>query len=194
MGASGWICFVPHHPDPAIALRAARHATFEEGSYYAPPQRSELELHRMRKRLLADIEELRRGPADLGDGPDRDTMIAITEGELERIEQELASLGQGDSRPIDERILALLVRCAEDGTHSVLDFHQVGDAPDYGVAAALSDDELTTLFGTPRPTRGQVTEKRDALIQHRGRGMASYVVVYDGDEPTEIAFAGISGD
>lgn len=73
MGASGWIRFVPHDPDPTVALRAAQHATFEEGAYYAPP--------------------------------------------------ELASLEPGTTEPIDARIRALLMRCAEEGTHSVLDFH-----------------------------------------------------------------------
>ena len=144
MGASGWIRFVPHDPDPTVALRAAQHATFEEGAYYAPP--------------------------------------------------ELASLEPGTTEPIDARIRALLMRCAEEGTHSVLDFHRIGDTPGYGVAASLTDDDLTHLFGTTQPTRARVTEKQDALIQHRRRGMASYVVVYDGDQPSEIAFAGISGD
>lgn len=50
------------------------------------------------------------------------------------------------------------------------------------------------LFGTERPTREQVGAKRDALISFRRRGMASCVVVYRGDEPHEIGFAGISGD
>lgn len=194
MGASGWIRFVPHDPDPTVALRAARHATFADGDFYAPPQRSELELHRLRKELRAEIDELRKGPADIGDGPDRDTMIEITEGELEQIEEELVSLKSGATEPIDARIRSLLIRCAEEGTHSVLDFHRIGDTPGYGVAASLTDDDLTHLFGTTQPTRAQVTEKQDALIQHRRRGMASYVVVYDGDQPSEIAFAGISGD
>ncbi len=193
MGASGWICFVPYDPEPSVAFRAARHAAFREDAY--PPVRSELELHRLRKALANDIQELRRGPAELGNGPDRETMIAITEGQIDLIELELASLAPDfTARPLDDQIEALIARCAENGTHSILDFHSVAETPGFGKAAPLTKGERRALFGTERPTRAQVTEKQDALIQHRCRGMASYVIVYEGEEPTEIAFAGISGD
>jgi hypothetical protein len=122
-------------------------------------------------------------------------MIAITEGELDLVERELAHHAPDfDSHPIEDRMEALRARCAEEGTHSVLDVNGISDTPRYGSATPLDGEERKAIFGTTQPTHAQVKEKQDALIQHRRRGMASYVVVYTDGEPTEIAFAGISGD
>jgi hypothetical protein len=120
---------------------------------------------------------------------------AWTEGELELLDHELAHHAPDfDSRAIEERIEALRARCAEDGTHSTLDVDRVSDTPSYGAASPLGEGELQVLFGTTRPTHAHVREKQSELIEHRRRGMASYVVIYTDGEPTEIAFAGISGD
>ncbi|MEC7523023.1 MAG: hypothetical protein VYE22_24310 [Myxococcota bacterium] len=93
-----------------------------------------------------------------------------------------------------KRIAALRVRCAEDGTHSILDIDRVGDQAGYGTAGPLAADELRALFGTLEPTRSQVTGAQDSLIGRRRRGMASHVVVLADGAPTGITFAGVSGD
>lgn len=80
-----------------------------------------------------------------------------------------------------------------DGTASILDIIRVTDEPDFCAAAPLSAGELETCFGTPRPTLAQI---RASAVFWDGidRGHARYVVVYEGDEPTSLYFAGYSFD
>ena len=79
------------------------------------------------------------------------------------------------------------------GTRSILDIEAVSDTPGFGVAVRLPDDTLTRLYGTPRPSRAQVEAAMDFLDDIE-RGHAVYVVLYDGDTPSEILFAGYSYD
>ncbi|HKG12351.1 MAG TPA: hypothetical protein VKB12_03400 [Pyrinomonadaceae bacterium] len=55
-------------------------------------------------------------------------------------------------------------------------------------------ETLLELFGTERPTREMVDES-DELFELMGeRGQGVYVVVYAGERPSEIFFAGYSFD
>jgi hypothetical protein len=45
---------------------------------------------------------------------------------------------------------------AESGTGSILDIFQVTSQPDFGAACPLPDAELSSLFGSTRPTRDRV--------------------------------------
>jgi hypothetical protein len=83
-----------------------------------------------------------------------------------------------------------------DGTRSILDMERVGDAPDYGVVVPLPSDELLDLFGTERPTREMIEgdEVADEFFERLERGKGVYVIVYEGEQPSEIFFAGYSFD
>ena len=80
-----------------------------------------------------------------------------------------------------------------DGTCSVLDIQQVTSEPDFGCAAPFSPDELTTYFGSTRPTRADI-EAADGYWEDLERGQARYAIVYADGEPSEIYFAGYSFD
>lgn len=80
-----------------------------------------------------------------------------------------------------------------DGTRSILDMERVSDEPDFNAVAPLPPEELLRLFGTERPTRREV-EECEELFDLPERGQGVYVVVYDGERPTEIFFAGYSFD
>jgi len=80
-----------------------------------------------------------------------------------------------------------------DGTRSILDIGAIGDHPDYGVAAPLSDERLIELFGTTRPARADV-EKNHAFFEGIDRGHCVYVVLYENGKPSEVFFAGYSYD
>ncbi len=80
-----------------------------------------------------------------------------------------------------------------DGTASILDISTISDEPDYGCAAPFTPDELTEYFGTERPSRTDVEEAED-YWEEMERGQARYAVVYNGDAPSEIYFAGYSFD
>jgi hypothetical protein len=90
-------------------------------------------------------------------------------------------------------IAAAMDAAAEDGTRSILDISRVGDGPDFGVAARVPGAQLREWFGTERPTRAMLEQAGD-LFDSIDRGQGVYVVVYDGDEPKELFFAGYSYD
>jgi hypothetical protein len=80
-----------------------------------------------------------------------------------------------------------------DGTASILDIERVADDPDFGVVAPLADAELKRYFGTATPDHRTVEENLE-LFEEIDRGHGRYVVVYDGDRPSELFFAGYSYD
>ncbi len=82
---------------------------------------------------------------------------------------------------------------AEDGTRSILDIMRVSDAPDFCCAAPLSATELERYFGTDKPTRAHL-EQSDSFWEDIERGHCRYVILYDGDQPQQIYFAGYSFD
>jgi hypothetical protein len=80
-----------------------------------------------------------------------------------------------------------------DGTRSILDMMTVSDTPDYCAVAPLSQEDLLGLFGTERPTR-EMIEESEELYDKLERGQGVYIIVYKGDQPSEIFFAGYSFD
>ena len=80
-----------------------------------------------------------------------------------------------------------------NGTASILDISRISDQPDFCCAAPLSSAELERYFGTQKPTEAMARESDD-LWEDLERGMARYVVLYEGDEPKGIYFAGYSFD
>ena len=80
-----------------------------------------------------------------------------------------------------------------DGTRSILDVSRISRIPDYDCVAPIADNELMEFFGTTKPTAEDVEDCED-LFDQIERGQGAYVVVYDGDEPSHIFFAGYSYD
>lgn len=80
-----------------------------------------------------------------------------------------------------------------DGTGSILDISRVSEQPDFFCAAPLTEGELQTCFGTSQPTL-EAIQGSDAFWSGIDRGHARYVIVYEGDQPTSIFFAGYSFD
>ena len=88
-----------------------------------------------------------------------------------------------------------------DGTGSILDMmgvtdapHEVdADAPHFCMVAPLSTEQLIELYGTDKPARAMVEANQD-FYEWIDRGMGISIVVYDGDRPSELYFAGYSFD
>jgi hypothetical protein len=101
-----------------------------------------------------------------------------------------------------------------NGTRSILDMIGVSDVPRnpdhivgsdefqlfdfegdpmFGLVAPLDPEQIVDLFGTERPSRAMIeaNEEYYGLID---RGLGIYIIAYDGDEPSEIFFAGYSFD
>jgi hypothetical protein len=82
------------------------------------------------------------------------------------------------------------------GTCSILDMTRVGELPDdfeCGAVSPLSDETLSEIFGTHRPTR-EMLEKRMDFAEGLDRGQGLYVIAYLDGKPAEILFTGFSYD
>jgi hypothetical protein len=80
-----------------------------------------------------------------------------------------------------------------DGTRSILDISRISDEPEYCCACPLSSEELDRYFGTQKPTEAMVRNCGE-LWEDIERGMARYVILYAGEQPSAIYFVGYSFD
>ena len=100
-------------------------------------------------------------------------------------------------QPKPATIEELFEQNQEAGTHTIIDIMDIADSPDvegFLLAIPLSESQLLEFFGTKKPTRAMIEQKEDTLMDLRERWMATYVIVYQDDQPTEIYFTGFSGD
>jgi hypothetical protein len=81
-----------------------------------------------------------------------------------------------------------------DGTRSILDMERVSEEADFNAVAPMPRETLLELFGTDRPTREMVDASDEVfeLMDERGQGV--YIIVYEGERPSGIFFAGYSFD
>jgi hypothetical protein len=82
----------------------------------------------------------------------------------------------------------------EEGTRSILDISTVGEEREYGVAGPIDEDTRRELFGTDKPTRKQIEENIDPILDMIERGKAIAIVAWEKKKPSEIFFAGYSYD
>jgi hypothetical protein len=92
----------------------------------------------------------------------------------------------------------------EAGTHSILDTDRivtdVDEGVDLGVVRVLSEAEVSDHFGTDRPSPVDFDRVFGSAgpLPSAGDGPAKWngecVILFDGDQPVEVAFWGWSGD
>jgi hypothetical protein len=66
-----------------------------------------------------------------------------------------------------------------------------------GKVFPLASEDYLAFFGTIQPTRRDIEQAASALhalYQRIERGSGIYLILYQGDQPTELYFMGISGD
>ncbi len=88
------------------------------------------------------------------------------------------------------------------GTGTVLDMFGVSDEPweigadnfDFGMVKPMASEQLVALFGTEKPTREMIERDGSELWEWIDRGLGAYIVAYDGDQASELFFAGYSLD
>ena len=163
MGASGWHYFVLYQPDIELALHQLRKKVFADGDYYRPAD--------FYTRLLNDM----------GDQFESE----VTDGLKKTIEEY-------KSKPEPQTINDLIELNAEAGTHSIIDMHDIGKEPDFGVVSPLPEDLMIEVLGTSQPNHIIVENKMGEL------GMrikaCHYFIIFEDDTPSEICFIGYSGD
>jgi len=153
---------------------------------YFVPYQTDLEsaLQALRQNVFANGEYYK--PADWFRRLHEDNII-----DQQRLTTLLESVS---STPEPQTIEELIQMRGLDGTHSIIDITRVSTELDYGVVTPLSEQEYSDVFGTDTPTHEMVEQKADHLVTMRERWQGVYVLVYEGDVPNEIFFAGFSGD
>jgi hypothetical protein len=174
MGASGWSYFVPYDRDVNAALQTLRWDIFRAGKYYKLPPAGAAPAF---EDFVPPDPQIWDDPSELA------SWRAMYDEELKR-----------SSRPAPDSPDALVKHNGEEGTHSIIDIARVNESTAAAGSGPLSASQLVELFGTERPTRSMVSAKESELQTARGRWLCTYVVVYDGETPSELFFTGYSGD
>ena len=113
---------------------------------------------------------------------------------LERLRKDVFERGEYRGAEAGPRTIEEAVRRSEEsGTASILDIERITKTPDLCCAAPLTDEEIERYFGGQPPTVKMV-EECDDLWEELERGMARYVVIYEGGVPKEVVFVGYSFD
>lgn len=180
MGASGWSYVVPYDPDISAAFRDLQSEVLRKGEYTSFGTRDEiLEMYRNEQERVDQRFE------------DDDLRQEVRQDIAHRIKR-LESLPEPTS--VDEEIALIREIQAEAGTHSILDMRTVSDDREFAVVSPFSDEELMSLFGTTKPSREIAQAKEVEMMTQIPRWMGRYLVIYEGGEPHQIMFAGVSGD
>jgi hypothetical protein len=85
------------------------------------------------------------------------------------------------------------------GTRSIIDIEKVSPTRDILAISPAPPEKLRALFGTDKPTHG-VVENASKKMSHEfqvflemyDRGEGVYIIIYDGNRPSEIYIAGWS--
>jgi hypothetical protein len=220
MGASSWRYYTKYRPDPEAALQELRQDVFARGDYsfgfggFAKASDSFTQASRSPQAAAQMIAGLSPNDPHYGhlakifkaalsgdftglNGAERQTAESLRpmfqkQQQMGTIEDDDEDAPGENERP--ETIEELLEMVAEDGTHSVLDIERVGESPEFGVAAPLTQSLIERAFGGARPTHDQVEAKWDQIAEPLDRWQAYYVTIYKDGEPAEYAFIGCSGD
>lgn len=100
----------------------------------------------------------------------------------------------------------------ESGTRSILDIERISDEPGMCIASPVPTQYLMRFFRTEKPSRqvietvlfgeSQTDDDEDTDYEDEiydffeliDRGESKYIIVYNGEQPSEIFFAGYSFD
>lgn len=126
--------------------------------------------------------------------------VATTLEELRQQEFAAGRFNLGHLRP--STIEEAFENADADGTRSILDMERIASSPGMGAASPISPDQLLAIFDTDRPTRlmmenarrGRDNKAMRDVIEKIERGEGRYILLYDGDRPTEVYFCGYSYD
>ena len=113
--------------------------------------------------------------------------------DLREQEFEAGRYDQGGREEEPETPEEALEWAGADGTRSILDMFSVTEEPDFFAVAPLPREELIRLYGMERPTHEMIGANHE-FYEDMERGHGIYIIVYQGDDPSEIFFAGYSFD
>lgn len=191
MGASGWSYFVPYEADISAALQKLRQDVFARGDYLTGEDlldSMDWEAAAKRNEEWAKNPEL---PQEV-----RESYLKAASDCRKRHWGRILEK-KSDPAPKPHTIEELLERESEDGTHSILDITCVSSRPKFGAISPFPPSKLLYYFDTEKPTHAVIQDRYEwgsleKFTSRRWQGI--YIIVYRGEIPEEIFFAGCSGD
>lgn len=198
MGASGWSYFVPFETNISTALQRLREGIFSRGDYPHGDGITKDQRKAMLEKVLPELDpwmQVVRQQAAKLEEPFRTKY-------LEQAEEIRAQLTGGGSAPRKlkrkpKTIEQLLESQGENGTHSILDIVSISSEPKFGAISPFPQTKLVGCFGSETPSHSQIEEVRSSgslekYVSERWQGI--YIIAYRDGSPSEIFFAGCSGD
>jgi hypothetical protein len=201
MGATGWSYFVPYEADVSAALQRLRQDVFARGDYVFGVGLSEEQIEASMARARPGFEAGAKELLAQADDPNQPEHLreAFREFAKELIEMGNYKAGAASRRAKrkPKTIDKLLKVQAESGTHSILDILSVSPEPQFGTVSPFPRSKLVEYFGSETPSHDDIDEAHDAgsleeFVSERWQGI--YIIVYRDASPSEIFFAGCSGD
>jgi hypothetical protein len=198
MGATGWRYFVPYEADVSAALQRLREDVFNRGDYICgddiTDDETEAVLEKVRPEVEPWVQKIREEAAKL-----QEPLRTLYLRAAENFKAEIMGGGsaprksKGKPKTIEE---ALEVQ-AESGTHSILDIAGISSEPAFGHIRPFPPEKLVEFFGSQTPSHAEIEEAHDLgsledLVSERWEGI--FIIAYRDGLPSEIFFAGCSGD
>ena len=198
MGATGWNHFVPYKADVAGALQRLREDVFARDDYVygdgVTDEERKAVLERMQPDLGSWMQKMNERAATLQE-PLKTQYLEMAE----QIKAEVSGSSSPSRKPKrkPKTIEALLEIQAGSGTHSILDIVTISAEPRFGAISPFPRSKLVEFFGSETPSHAEIEEVYDSgsleeFVSERWQGV--YFVVYRDGSPSEIFFAGCSGD
>ena len=189
---------MPYEADISAALQRLREDVFTRGDYMygdgVTDDQSKAILEQARPEMPSWMQKVREEAAKLEE-PFRTKYLEMAE----RIKGEIMGEGTPQRRPKrkPKTIEELLEFQAESGTHSILDIANISAEPEFGAINPFPRVKLVELFGSETPSHVEIEGAHDSgaleeFVSERWQGI--YIVVYREGSPSEIFFAGCSGD
>jgi hypothetical protein len=198
MGATGWSYFVPYEADVSAALQRLREDVFARGDYIygdglSDEQRKAI-LEQARPEMEPWMQKVREEAAKLEE-PFRTLYLQGAEKIKGQIMGDAPTPQKPKRKP--KTIERLLELQAESGTHSILDIASVSPEPQFGAVSPFPPSRLVEFFGSETPSHAEIEEALDSgsleeFVSERWQGI--YIIAYRDASPSEIFFAGCSGD
>jgi len=189
---------VPYEADVSAALQRLREDVFRRGDYICDNEVTDDEREAPLEKVLREVEpwvqRLREEAAKLQE-PSRTLYLQAAEN----VKAEILGGGTAPRKPKGKpkTIEQALEVQAESGTHSILDIIGVSSGPAFGHIRPFPPEKLVEFFGSQTPSHAEIEEAHDFgsledFVSERWEGI--YIIAYRDGSPSEIFFAGCSGD
>ncbi len=185
---------MPYEADISTALQRLREDVFARGDFqYGDPVITEDQRMAFLEHVPPDWLQKVREQAEGLEEPMKTAFLKQAEKMRDTISGGAPVRRKRKPKTI-ERLLELQ---GESGTHSILDIGGISPEPEFSTVSPLPHTKLIELFGSDQPSHDQIERASSSgaleeFTSERWQGI--YVVAYDDGSPSEIFFAGCSGD